>query len=179
MGRKTSIREVIRAKGYFDNKLVIIPRHQQLIEGIATQSSHQRTVAKSDSNCGPGGLESSWSLQLKLPYLWPLSHKCGAFTQKYEDIYLYPLQKCVLQVWWIKKILETEASFEARGQYDDVLPVLMGRSRSQENHSPRVGHPCSFWPVYCSSLARGETEGSFSPSVVDFHICRMEIITYA
>lgn len=48
MERKTSIREILRAKGYFDNKLVIIPRHQQLTEGIAMKSDHQRITAKSD-----------------------------------------------------------------------------------------------------------------------------------
>lgn len=59
MERKTSIREVIIAKGYFDNKLVIIPRHQQLTEGIAMESGRQQMIAQRDSGCGPGGLGSS------------------------------------------------------------------------------------------------------------------------
>lgn len=74
-----------------------------------------------------------------------------------EDIYLYPIQKYVLQVWRIKEILETEALFEERWQSGDMLPELMGRGSVPGERTAKGGPPGSLSRIYRSALSYGET----------------------
>lgn len=96
-----------------------------------------------------------------------------------EDIYLYPIQKYVLQAWRIKEILETEALFEERWQSSDMPPELMGRGSVPGERTAQGWATRALFRA--STVARSLTvkpRAAFHHLCYS-HICRMEIITYA